>query len=496
MSVGSAGARRDLRRMAGGRRHRVTGGSRGFVGVLGALAAGVAALAACGVDGSFDRPGPATPGARLEGDGLPVPVSNLVALDPLVTYYAAGPDAELELVAVDPDRAEVVWTVPARVSEQPRGVSIGLARVPGGVAILAPRPDGIDSFRLQVIGVDGQVRWDRPVSHPQKMPTRCGDRICVDEARGPVAFDAIDAGREPGAPLPDQAQVVGTTDDEVLAVTPQDDPQLPARTVQARPRFGTTRGGWERPVSRLFGGAEVTSYQGWSGQQYGGTWVLWLGAVSELAEDEVPTFPYVEPAGSVAGFASEDGAPRWHREATSVCGPLSSDRVLVLCESTLTYPSASGKGRKVIEALERVDPVSGETDFTVALDEPIDLFDADERLVALGEDRWLLRDGTEVFRVDLRNGRRAPADEDTVGWCASNDETEPLRYPWTDEPETYAGPGFLHPCRLDAGATDAELAAPIVDGRLSQPEGWTVATVGRWRLWLEDGTLTGVVTEG
>lgn len=471
-------------------------GDRGRVGrrmgpILAALALVAPVLAGCGVDGSLGSA--AGPGRRLDGAGLPRPASNLVELGSLVAYYAID-DAELQLVAVDPERAEVAWTMPALVSEQARGVAITLDRVPGGVAILAPRADGIDSFRLQVVGADGEVRWDRPVSHPQSMPSRCGDRVCIETGRGPVGFDPRRGSRTDGARLPDGAQVVAGAHDQVLAVTPQDDARLPARTVQARPRF-EDRGGWERPVSALYGDAEVTSYAGWHGRRDGDTWTLWLGGASDLATDEVPDFPYVSPAGSVAGFAVDDGAPRWDRDGFRVCGEVSSEDVLVLCEATLTYASETERGTSVVSALERVDPATGQTTFTVELEEPLDLFDLDGRLLALGRDRWLLRDGDEVSRVDLRAGHREPAAADVVGWCADTDETVPLRGPWSDEPATFAGPTYLHPCTLDAGARAAELVAPIVDGRLA-PDGWSAVTAGTWVLWVEDGRLAGVEAEG
>jgi hypothetical protein len=147
-------------------------------------------------------------------------------------------------------------------------------------------------------------------------------------------------------------------------------------------------------------------------------------------------------------------------------------------------------------SLQRVDPSTGTTDFEVELREPLDLFDTDGRVLRLDRDRWLIRDGADVQEVDFSARTTKRGSADAVGWCEQDTTTDEVRGPDGDL-RRYADPWFLHPCTLGPDQqTSAELVALIVDQQLEAPDDPTVAEVGPWVLWVEDGHLAGVVTEG
>lgn len=141
-----------------------------------------------------------------------------------------------------------------------------------------------------------------------------------------------------------------------------------------------------------------------------------------------------------------------------------------------------------------MDPVTGDTDFMVELDEPLDLFDTEDRLLRLDGDRWLLRDGAATKVVDFAASTVEEGDPETVGWCETMTELEAFRDAAGEE-YSYRDPGFLRPCVL-AGqqASEDELLAPVIDGRLTPPESSTVVAVGRWTIWVDGGRLAGVKT--
>lgn len=328
-------------------RPTVPGADRGwrFAVVAAAVVAVVAGCTAGGGERSTTSATvPPEAGARLDGARLPKPVSYLLESGGLVSYYAVGDGGQPELVAVDPSTAQVAWSRPATISQQPSGLAIEVDAVDGGVAILAPAEDGSDDTVVQVIDPMGDARWTQPLTDPERQPAACGDSVCVDTAQGLVSFDADDGTPTQAVGLPDGTQNVAAGGDASLSVVHGDSLQEPARAVLRLPRPGPGRK-WSRPLVELFGDDRVTSEMGWDGLRYGEGWVLSLGHVSDLAEGEEPEFPYEPPRGSVAGFAVADGEPRWLRSGIEVCTELSSDVVLVLCPTVASYPSATEVGR-------------------------------------------------------------------------------------------------------------------------------------------------------
>lgn len=447
--------------------------------------------------GPATAPVPSTTGPHsswLDGSRLPKPVSTLRRVGRLVAYLTRGATGEPRLVAVDPDTGSVSWSTRAAVSEQPPGVQLGLGGVRGDLLLLAPNEAGGPDL-VERVDASGRVVWATPVAHPQRAPDQCGAQVCVATAGGTVLLAADDGSATRGATLPARAQEVDAEGSQSLAVVPGATTTDRAATVLGLPRRNS-QAGWQRTLGQLFGADQVTSYMGWDGRRYDGTWVLMLAHVSEFAAGQRPDFPYRQPGASVAAFSTRDGAPRWHRTDVAICEPFTSARSLVLCSPNVTYPSADGLGTSMVSSLTVIDPRTGRTTFRVDLDEPLDLFSTEHRLLRLGGDRWLLRDGAQASEVDFATRTRVPASVHTIGWCEARTDLAAVTDS-TGKEFTYADPGFLHPCVPEGRQPDRrQLEGAVVRGDLGQPNDWSVASAGRWVVWVEDGRLTGVATKG
>ena len=462
---------------------------------VGAIILVAAVLASCTAEGSSSSDAaattqpPAEAGLRFDGSDLPEPVSSFYVMGDLLGYYTASDRSQLELVAVDPDTAEVRWTRPAAVSWQPPGVSLSLDGIGDAVAILAHPDDDPDGFVIEFVGPDGSARWTQEVNGAEGQPEACGDRICVETDVGNVSFATEDGSMLRSAPLPSWTQVVAFEGDDALAVETVEEASDPSIAIHGRPLFDEGAS-WTQPLDELFGDQQVTSTMGWAGYRYDDSWVLWLGNVLDFEGDE-PEYPYERPPGSVAGFAVADGAPAWLREQVSVCFDLTTDNVVVLCESKAVWTTADAVGTNLVSSVEKVDPTTGENAFTVEFSEPAELFAPSDWLMAVAPDRWIMRDGEDLRMVDFVAETDGSADADSIGWCKADTEIAEVVDP-DGEPTSYADPGYLYPCTLvgDQPSDDA-VAGAIVDGDI-QVTNETAVEVGQWTVWVEDGHLTGV----
>lgn len=451
-------------------------------------APGGAGGAASRSDGTGERAG-TLPGERFDGSDLPTPVSSLATIDGLVAYFTAGPDDHLELVAIDPDEAEVVWTRPAAMPLQPHGVAIALEVIDGALAIFGPNEPGTP-HGLELIEGDGQVRWRREITEPTSQPEACADRVCVETHDGPVAFDAASGERHEGRRLDERIQIVGSDGDATLGVVFPGTVDTPLRELVGLPRPGSD-GGWRRPISDIFGTDQVT-ITSYGGYRFGEAWVLDLGHVLPFPEDEMPDFPYEPPPGSVASFLVDDGSPRWHRPGASICW---SDAVtaesLVLCYPEVRFPSEDEWGIALIDRFEVVDIETGTTLDEVALDQSIDVYDPDRSPLDLGGGRWALPDGPRTVVIDLEAETVSEGDPEVLGWCRFGTVVDEVVDPFGDL-VSYGDPGYLRPCDLGRGEAEDDAISALVDGDIALPDANTVVETGGWLLWVDDGRLSGV----
>lgn len=442
-----------------------------------------------------DRPptGGATaePGV-LDGRDLPVPASELRAFGGRVVYYAAtGSDGGVEVVAVDPEAGEVAWRRPVGLSNQAPGVVLWVGGAGEHPVVLAPSGD-----RVVALDVEGREVWNTEVGPAENLPGSCGaGQVCVTTDDGVVMIDAETGDASPVAPATAEHRlIVGDGAGAKLGVLEAESVAEPAVEVAAFAENGAAEL-WSAPTVALFGAVPVTSRSGWWGRDYDGTWILSLGRT--YISPGVPAAGFEFASGATAAF-TPSGTSLWTRPDEEPCMPLASPTVLVMCSGTTRVVSPD-EVEHPLSSFEQVDPSTGEVLLAHELAEPLDLTDMGTRLLAMGQDRWLLRDGEETVVVDFaRSEVRAPTEAETVGWCVSeSDPTEELLRP-SGEAVPNAGPKGLFPCSAQAGDDDGveEGRQAVVDGTLTVPDDDTVAAVDDWVVWIEDGSLTGVRVSG
>ena len=471
----------------------------GVVALVAAVAAG--SLAACSVTAGEASlrsttttgapPAPAEPGDQFDGSGLPAPVSDLESFDGLVVYYASGRDQKLELVAVLGSTATVAWRHQAVMPYQSSGEAIWLETAEEGIPELE-RPSGPDgTSNVQLLDREGAARWSRSIDSPLAMPEPCRDRICVETATGPVSIGAISGRRYAGGtPPPKDATVVGSLGDRAIGVFADDEGIEPADGITGVPRL-TEGASWTRTLSEIFGPDRLTPRTGWSASRFGDDWVLWLGPTLDPAPGG-PTFPYTKPLGSVAGFASDDGAPLWHRSRTQVCFGFSSDEVAVLCSPKTVYPAENVTGTSLVSRLSEIDPATGSDEFVVDLREPLDLFDLGSRTLRLGPDQYLIEDGGAFRKLDLAEQTETKGSGREIGWCPELLQPMEVQDPDGDVTE-YGELTAGAPCVLgDDPSSEGDLLGAVVDGTLPAVDDLSVVEAGNWTVWNEDGHLAGV----
>lgn len=482
-------------RAATGTVTRVRHPSRGAAGLVALLVV----LSACSGGGSDSngtaasttsrastttKPAGPAPGTRFDGAELPAPISNLVAIDDdLVAYYAPDADQDLEVVVVDPVAGKVRWDHEVAIPSRGSGDPLDLGLVHGVLPVFTRNGDDEVPYALVLLEPDGTTRSTTPIRRPLEFPLACGDRICAETVSGPVAVSPetgeVEVGEEP------PWEPIGTSDAQILqldsAAISQGGDQL-----IGRPQFGLEPT-WQRATSELFGFEDVE--MGWGTIHDD----LWIAHGVPRPERRGPvTYPRREEPGTMAGFATADGAPRWRRDGISPCFlPVSAD-VVPSCGLVETQASEDADAESRLVAVASLDPETGQDRIRVDT-LPYDSEEGD-RVAVVGPDRLAVRTPSGIQEVDLRTGTAKPTDAHRVAWCRPNGHLPEVRDD-SGHPVEYSSASQGRPCTVDASpATEDQLVAPIIDGSLPPVTEMSVVQVGPWVLWARDGHLEGVAT--
>ncbi|WP_421118404.1 hypothetical protein ACE2AJ_13520 [Aquihabitans daechungensis] len=438
-------------------------------------------------DATTTSSGPArpAPGTRFDAKGLPRPVSNLVALDDLVVFYASDEDGELELVAVDPVAGKVRWRRSAAVAAAGAGSSIDLIAADGAVLALDRRGSGDLDYRTEAIESDGLVRWSVAMDTPLGYPAACGDRICVATRVGPVAIDAETGEHELGRDW--SGGVFAASGDQVLLhEVKKAEPGV--HDVIAEPRFGDGPG-WRRALVDLIGSsASLDDLEGWDGDVLGDLWIAQFDI-----DEERDVLSFSSESSVMAGFRVSDGDPRWHRSGLAPCRlPVAMDLV-VTCGQTSSRPTAEDDFTVITTGVGVLDPSTGADRITVTTD-PYDTA-AGDRFAVVGPDRLALRTPTGIELVDLRAATSTAGTAGQIAWCRPDGHL-PEVVDHEGNARAHSTAALGRPCTVDAReATEDELLAPIIDGSLPPVDEVSAIGIGPWVLWNQDGRLSGVATE-
>jgi outer membrane protein assembly factor BamB len=351
--------------------------------------------------------------ARVVKEGWSVaahPIGQPVIEHGVVVGYVDSGDGLMALEGRDVETGELLWSFEARPGFAPRGIAVSPSVVDGYAAVLTPVPAG-GYYGVNLIDVrTGEARFavdpatgePMPLA-PDRRPTVCVDdehllcmagrlvepirptEFVIDPAAGTVA-PAADALTDGGFWLSDELRM--TADERLVRI---------ARGAEV----------WSTSYQEVFG-AGYTPAGGWSWYLHDDEGVFVGMARKSDPDDETRVSSELIDAVSV-GLDAETGELVWREQATSTACRAADSAHDLRCRfasGRWTADAAAPDGYRLTDVdliLERFDPSTGATLWSVPLDDDVAVY-SDGLPFAASSSELFLRSGGPVVAVDRRTG--------------------------------------------------------------------------------------------